>query len=300
MNIVLAQFKKDIQCQRQSLILWGICLALGVIPIAIIATLSRLQHTHLEHYSFSDTQKIVGVLSFVAVFTMCMFLAGFGMFLLLPVLVIRIVHEDTLMGTTAFWLTRPIPRLELLLAKILFIAVLLLPLILAAGYDVRVGEGQFWPAEIAWIAAVAALASITPGVQGLLGCGAALLFGKIVFSGIIDMLWRHYHGADSVFSDGMIQQFSSAGRILHLSTSDIFHLCYLVHRFIKTFTDQTARRSNAFQRWTVGAALISAIPSRMRALSSALDLTRICLKKVCAIFPKSVSTRLSQEPCLGV
>ena len=74
----------------------------------------------------------------------------------------------------------------------------------------------------------------------------------------------------------------------------------LVHRFIKTFTDQTARRSNAFQRWTVGAALISAIPSRMRALSSALDLTRICLKKVCAIFPKSVSTRLSQEPCLGV
>ena len=74
----------------------------------------------------------------------------------------------------------------------------------------------------------------------------------------------------------------------------------LVHRFIKTRTHQTTSRSNFFQRCTTGAALISAIPNRILSLSSALDLTRICRRKVCAILPKSVSTRLSQEPCLGV
>ena len=74
----------------------------------------------------------------------------------------------------------------------------------------------------------------------------------------------------------------------------------LVHRFIKLCTHQTTSRSNCFQRWTTGAALISAIPNRILSLSSTLDLTRMCLRKVCAILPKSVSTKLSQEPCLGV
>src|SRR5258708_7508591 len=74
----------------------------------------------------------------------------------------------------------------------------------------------------------------------------------------------------------------------------------LVQRFIKYFTHYVANRSNFFQRCTTGAALISAMPRKILSLSSALDFTRICLRNVCAILPKSVSTRLSQEPCLGV
>ena len=74
----------------------------------------------------------------------------------------------------------------------------------------------------------------------------------------------------------------------------------LVHRFIKHFTCQEANRSKFFQRCTTGAALISAIPRKILSLSSALDFTLMCLRKVCAILPKSVSTRLSQDPCLGV
>ena len=42
--------------------------------------------------------------------------------------------------------------------------------------------------------------------------------------------------------------------------------------------------------------MISTIPNRIFSLSSALDLTRICLKNVWAILPKRVSTRLSQYP----
>src|ERR1035437_10175102 len=80
----------------------------------------------------------------------------------------------------------------------------------------------------------------------------------------------------------------------------LLHHYYLVHRFIKTRTHQITSRSNFFQRCTTGAALISAIPNWILSLNSTLDLTRICRRKVCAILPKSVSTKLSQEPCLGV
>jgi hypothetical protein len=46
--------------------------------------------------------------------------------------------------------------------------------------------------------------------------------------------------------------------------------------------------------------LNSAIPLRMRSLSSSTDLTRMWRRKVRAILEKAHSVRLSQEPCLGV
>ena len=91
-------------------------------------------------------------------------------------------------------------------------------------------------------------------------------------------------------------------RTVPMDIPEEFQFIYqaLVHRFIKQFTFQGANKSNFFQRCTTGAALISAIPRKILSLSSALDFTLMCLRKVCAIFPKSVSTRLSHEPCLGV
>ncbi len=227
MNIVLAQLKKDIQCQRGPLILWIICLGLGLVPFVILAVFSHMEHSHVQFANLTDMQKIAGALSYVAIFMLCMMAAAFGMFLLVPVLVIRIVHEDTLMGTTAFWLTRPVPREKLLLAKVLLIAVLLLPLLLGWGRDAEAGTDHFWPSEIAWIAAVAALAAITPGVQGLLGYGLSFFFGKIIFSGIIERVWAHYHGTDSIFPDGLLQFFTSTRHMFHLTTTDFIHLCYL-------------------------------------------------------------------------
>ena len=74
----------------------------------------------------------------------------------------------------------------------------------------------------------------------------------------------------------------------------------LVVRFIKIDTYYANPRSNLFQRNTTGAALNSAMPLRIRAFSSSFDLTRMCRRKVRAIFEKAHSIRLSQEPCLGV
>ncbi len=75
---------------------------------------------------------------------------------------------------------------------------------------------------------------------------------------------------------------------------------HLVVRSIKANTYQTTPRSNLFQRNTTGAALISAMPLRMRCFSSSFEVTRMCRRKVRAIFEKAHSIKLSQEPCLGV
>jgi hypothetical protein len=248
MKIVFAQLKKDILTQRLLLILWALCLASITIPIGIVVLSHHLPQHALAGFDMSNPRAFVGMVSVIGVFILCISAAFFGMLLLVPILVIRIVQEDPLMGTTAFWLTRPIPRVKLLLAKTLFIAILLLPLILPAGAGARLDNDKFWPAALAWIAAVAALASITPTVQSLLGYGAALFFGKKVFSGITNHLWAQYIGADSLFSDRISQKFSSAIKMLHLGSADLFHLCYLVGFsavFIHQYLTLKARKSLA-------------------------------------------------------
>lgn len=74
----------------------------------------------------------------------------------------------------------------------------------------------------------------------------------------------------------------------------------LVDRSINMITYHMISRSNFFQRNTTGAAFISSMPLRMRALSSWMEATRRWRRKVRAIFEKAHSIRLSQEPCLGV
>jgi len=139
-------------------------------------------------------------------------------------LVVRIVHEDTLLGTTAFWLTRPMPREKLLAAKALFIAILPLPLILLG---IKFGTGHFWANEFAWIAAFAAIAAITSGLRDFLSYGLALLFGKAIFGGILEKLWAYFHGGSSILTDAEAQRLDIAGKTLHLNAPDLFHLCYL-------------------------------------------------------------------------
>ena len=75
----------------------------------------------------------------------------------------------------------------------------------------------------------------------------------------------------------------------------------LVYRFIKIYPVQLdASASKFFQRWMTGSALISLIPFSIRSRSSSQDCTRIWRRKVRVIFPNSVSTIFSQDPCVGV
>ena len=228
MKIVLAQLKKDMRCQRGALILWVICLVLGALPYIGTTILNHSMEKSLDVLNLSEGQKLAGAVSMVAIFITCVMAALFGMFLLMPILVTQVVHEDPLMGTTAFWRTRPIPRSKLLLAKALFIGVLLLPLMAAMARGGKIGDDQFWPAMAAWIAAVAALASITPSTGAWFGYGLAFFFGKQIYSGIINQIWSHYHGPSPFFTDETLRPLATLGSFLHFNASDFYHLCYLV------------------------------------------------------------------------
>ena len=170
---------------------------------------------------------MVYVLSIGGIAMACTVIFAVGMFVLLPLLVIRIVHEDVLMGTTAFWLTRPLPRGRLLGAKLMLILGLLIPpLTFSLTTKVSAGSGDFWIAELAWIAAFAAVASITSGARDFMIYAVALLFGKGVFAGILEKLWSYLHGGNIPFVDSGILQLSILARELHLSASDFYHLAY--------------------------------------------------------------------------
>jgi hypothetical protein len=228
MNIVLAQLKKDLHCQRRPLLLWFICLLVGAIPVVSAVALGHGYGTQLDILHLSDTEKVVGAVSFVVILMTCVTAAIFGMFLLLPILVTRVVHEDPLMGTTAFWQTRPIPRSKLLLAKALFIGGILLPLMLALARGGKINQDQFWPAMSAWIAGIAAVASITPSTSAWFGHALALFFGKQIFSGIINRLWNQYHGPTPFLSDESLRPLLAIGNALHFNAADFYHLCYLL------------------------------------------------------------------------
>jgi len=79
-----------------------------------------------------------------------------------------------------------------------------------------------------------------------------------------------------------------------------FQPAVLVVRSINMVTYQATPRSNLFKRKTTGEALNSAMPIRMRSLSSSIDLTRMCRKNVRTIQERAHSIGLSQEPRLGV
>jgi hypothetical protein len=222
-NIILAQLRKDIQCQRGLLIAWAICAGTSVLPAAFIYLFPLLNH--FPHANAGTV--MVGVLTVGGIAMASAFSVGFGMLLLLPLLVIRIVHEDVLMGTTAFWLTRPLPREKLLGAKALLISALLVPLILLAGImNASLGAGHFWIAELAWIAAFAAIASITSGARDFMIYAVALLFGKGVFAGILEKLWSYLHGGNISLVYGGIRQLPTFAREFHLTASDFYHLAY--------------------------------------------------------------------------
>jgi hypothetical protein len=225
MNITLAQLRKDIQCQRGLLIAWAICVGLSILPFTLFWLIPHC-------FTFSHTNPgtvMVYVLAIGGTVMGCAVIVALGLFILLPLLVIRIVHEDVLMGTTAFWRTRPISREKLLSAKaILILSLLIPPLLLAEITNTSMGSGQFWATNLALIAAFAAVASITAGARDFMIYAAVLVFGKGIFASGLKTLWGHFHDSRIAMADAGFQQFSIFTRTLHLGAPDFYHLCYFV------------------------------------------------------------------------
>jgi len=92
--------------------------------------------------------------------------------LILITIIPRVVHADPLVGTTAFWFTRPISRLTLLTSKTLYVllTLVLLPLLVklilmaangATVHDMALGAAEIAMGQVALILAVAIVAVIT-------------------------------------------------------------------------------------------------------------------------------------------
>ncbi len=165
MNIVLHQFKKDILRTR---VVAGLWLLLSILQFALIAWNVQPGDTVMQTlYTVS-----FGLLTF------------FGI-LLVVVLVPLLIHQEPLVGTSAFWFTRPLARSELLLSKCLYIFLLLaLPIVvqsivfLANGvtlHDVLLAAPELFLKQFFWIVIVAVLAVLTPNFARFAVLGVILL-----------------------------------------------------------------------------------------------------------------------------
>jgi ABC-type transport system involved in multi-copper enzyme maturation permease subunit len=121
LNLVVHHLKKDIRHLRSLLVLWFLLLLVN----------SLLMRSGLDRFVASDEGIEVLATAYVLLYVLQQILQ--------IVIVCQLVQADALAGTTAFWLTRPIARKELLLSKSLFVLlILVLPSLLAEVVVLRV------------------------------------------------------------------------------------------------------------------------------------------------------------------
>ena len=121
MSLILHHLKKDIRCLRLLLLLWFILLLVN----------SLVMRSGLDRLHPSDEGTEVLAAAYVLLYVLQQILQ--------IVIVCQLVQADALAGTTAFWLTRPISRKELLLSKSLFVLlILVLPSLIAEGIVLQI------------------------------------------------------------------------------------------------------------------------------------------------------------------
>ncbi|MFH0938124.1 MAG: hypothetical protein V1899_02420 [Planctomycetota bacterium] len=179
MNLIWHNFKKDVRRFWVLTALWlgvtGVNCLFGVAAPAII--------------SHSDLWMAYQIVSLVAPILS---------FLILVVLISLTLQDDPLVGTTSFWLTRPISRKNLLLSKLLFVSlVVLLPTMLgeaivmwfnsATAIQVGLAMLEALIEQTKFLVIVSALAVLTPtfarfAIAGILYCiGTGVLFGGLIY-----------------------------------------------------------------------------------------------------------------------
>jgi ABC-type transport system involved in multi-copper enzyme maturation permease subunit len=171
MNIVTHILKKDIRRERVLLAVWLLLLVLQFVLIG--------------------SSINPGDLLMQAVYRVLSVLVPLFQALVLIVVIPHMIQEEPLVGTTAFWFTRPISRGTLLKSKTLFaLLVLALPplvaeiIVLAAngatGHDLCLAAPEIVMEQLAFIVCVAILAVITPNFGRFAVLGAVVLVAMIL------------------------------------------------------------------------------------------------------------------------
>lgn len=156
MNVVTHIFKKDLRRSRLLLTAWLFLLALEFLLIGIAGTSFEPQSEPAKN-TYEMLQGLTPTLRWLA----------------LIVIVPLLIQEEPLVGTTAFWFTRPISRGSLLKSKTLFVLVILtLPplvaelIVLAANgttiHDLLLAAPEIMLLQLLVILCAAVLAVLTP------------------------------------------------------------------------------------------------------------------------------------------
>jgi hypothetical protein len=172
MNIITHVLKKDVIRLKFLMLVWLLLiivqLALGVFSPKLAAEAFELQ------LLMPLLMRLIG------------FLQGLMMVIVIPL----IIQDDSVVGSTAFWYTRPILRKELLLSKSLaMLTVLVLPLLAAelfvlaangaSGYHLALAIPEVVLEKLAFIIPFVILAAVTPKLSRY------ALVGVIVFAIIV-------------------------------------------------------------------------------------------------------------------
>lgn len=126
---------------------------------------------------------------------------------------VQIVHADLLVRTTAFWLTRPIPRGSLLAAKLLTVSVCLVVVPAVLDGVVLTANRMAWPdvlgamledsiLRLAVVLPIMALAAITPDLAVFVVSGMSAFVGGVILEVALSSLklqqWRSPAVTDTV------------------------------------------------------------------------------------------------------
>ena len=123
MNVIFCLFKKDLSCLKIALIVWLLLIAC---QSALGVGGSKISAEILEFQMFLPVLSIL-----------LSFLQGMMVLVMVPL----IIQGDSIVGTTAFWFTRPISRKALLTTKATFIATILVAMPLLAEVFVLAANG---------------------------------------------------------------------------------------------------------------------------------------------------------------
>lgn len=163
MNLVWHILKKDLRALRWPLAAWAVLIAMKLIIGVLLLTKSSSGNSDLM---FSHLTTLVTLLA--------------GLECVGVVLVASLIQEDRLVGTTAFWATRPISGARLLAAKLIGLSLIFGLLPVAVTMPWWLGCRLSW-GEIAWVATETILLHF---VMVLIGLGIA-----VVTNGLGRFLW---------------------------------------------------------------------------------------------------------------
>jgi hypothetical protein len=178
MKTVLAQGRKDLASQAVLLWVWGLC-----VGVDCLCFLTRIP----LHFALNGRGPIFLLGAIVGGMTMPL-VAFVTQALLGFVLLVRIVQNDLLTDSSAFWRTRPITRYELLAEKALFAALLLAGGALAASAlaadSPPASNGAALLGALVFVAGVFVFAAVTSDFSKFIVAFLALAWGGMIVGAI--------------------------------------------------------------------------------------------------------------------